>query len=140
MEIQDLGLVLSFALAVFGATIGCYISGTKAYRLYRKIKKEKEKLIIVSLLPSFNIVYGYMLMVLLNQNTLLEVTSIATAITIGLSAGLVFMFVGIFQGQACLRSIQAIEKHPELFGRSFIRIAIIETFSLIAFCIAVFFM
>jgi V/A-type H+-transporting ATPase subunit K len=139
LNFNEIGQVLSFALAIFGATIGCYITGTTAYKLWNKTGVDKMRLTFAAAQPLFVTVYGFTLMLLLNQSVLAGGVSAELAMTIGSTTGVVFMIVGILQGKVSEPALKAAVIGPSAFARAIIPIAFINMIPLFTFCGALLF-
>jgi hypothetical protein len=125
LNFNEIGQVLSFALAIFGATIGCYITGTTAYKLWNKKDVDRSRLIIAAMSPLSVIIYGFSLMCLLSFRVADGILSIESAVTIATTTGMVFLFMAIVISKACMPALQATVKGAEAFARAFIPVVLL---------------
>ena len=101
-----------------------------------RVEEGQGKMIGLSAVPASQLIYGFILMLLLRNKIQAGAVTQLTAIAIGAGSGLAIMIAAIYQGLCCATAIQAIAKQPSLFGKTFIIIGIVESFALFAFVFA----
>jgi V/A-type H+-transporting ATPase subunit K len=136
MDFGMIGPALALGLSAIGAAIGCGLAGIASHGVMSRIDEGHGKLVGLSAMPASQMIYGFVLMLLLSQSVKAGGVSALSAIGIGLSSGAAIMVAAIFQGMACVSAIQATAKKPALFGKTFVAIGIIESFALFAFVFA----
>ena len=94
------------------------------------------KFIGLSAAPSSQVIYGFILMLLMSQRINAGTLPPINAIAIGIFSGAAIMFSAIYQGKVCATGIQASLKSPGVFGKSFASVGIVESFALFAFVFA----
>jgi V/A-type H+/Na+-transporting ATPase subunit K len=133
MNWDMVGPALSLGLAAIGSSIGCGIAGMASHAVMSRTDEGHGKYIGMAAAPSSQIIYGFILMLLMSKAIQAGTLSAGSGIGIGLASGLAFMFSAIFQGKVCASGIQASVKQPSIFGKCFAAVGIIESFALFAF-------
>jgi V/A-type H+-transporting ATPase subunit K len=136
MNFDMIGPAISLGLACIGSSIGLYIGGAASHAAMARVEDGHGKFIGMSAAPSSQIIYGFLLMLLMSNAIKEGTLSPASAIGIGTFSGLAFFFSAIFQGMACATGIQASAKKPAVFGKCFAAIGLIESAALFAFVFA----
>lgn len=131
--LQQIGPILALGLSSIGSCIGCYIAGAASHAAMTKTDEGHGKFIGMAAAPSSQIIYGFILMLLMNQRILAGSVSPIAAIFVGLIAGTAIMMSSIFQGKVAATGIQASLKQPALYGKCFAAVGILESFSLFVF-------
>ena len=131
--LQQVGPILALALSTIGSCIGCYIAGAASHAAMTKTDEGHGKFIGMAAAPSSQTIYGFILMLLMNQRIMAGSVSPVAAIFVGLFAGLAIMASSIFQGKVAATGIQATLKQPALYGKCFAAGGILESFSLFVF-------
>jgi V/A-type H+-transporting ATPase subunit K len=136
MNFDMMGPALALGLSSIGSSIGCGIGGMASHAIMSRVEEGHGKYIAMSAMPSSQIIYGFILMLLM-KNAILEGTlSPLSGIAIGFSSGLAIMISAIFQGKAAATAIQATAKQPAIFGKCLAALGFIESFALFAFVFA----
>lgn len=130
MDFNMIGPVLALALSVIGAAIGCGLAGMVSHGVISRCEEGHGKLIGLSAVPASQLIYGFILMLLLKDSILNGTTSPISGIFIGLACGAGIMVAAIYQGSCCCTAIMAIVKQPNVFGKTLVAIAIVESFAL----------
>jgi V/A-type H+-transporting ATPase subunit K len=133
MTLDLFGPALALGLSAIGSAIGCGIAGMASHAVMSRVEEGHGKFIALSAAPSSQVIYGFVLMLLMSRAMEAGTLSATSAFGIGLSAGLAIMMSGIFQGRVCATGIQASAKQPAIFGKCFASVGIIESFALFAF-------
>jgi V/A-type H+-transporting ATPase subunit K len=131
--LQQIGPILSLGLSAIGSSVGCYIAGAASHAAMTKTEEGHGKFIGMAAAPSSQTIYGFILMLLMNQKILAGSISPVAAIFVGLFAGLAIMASAIFQGKVAATGIQASLKQPALYGKCFAAVGILESFALFVF-------
>ncbi|MBJ7449890.1 MAG: ATP synthase subunit C [Parachlamydiales bacterium] len=132
-DYRMVGPALALGLSCLGSSIGCGISGMASHAVMARIEEGHGKIIGMSAAPSSQSIYGFILMILMQQAVLAGTLTALAGVGIGLSSGIAMMFSSIFQGKVCASGIQASAKQPAVFGKCFAAVGIIESFSLFVF-------
>lgn len=136
MSLDMVGPALALGLSAIGSTVGCGIAGMASHAVMSRTEEGHGKYIGMAATPSSQVIYGFILMLLMRQAIVAGTLTPISAAGIGLSSGLAIMFSGIYQGKAAATGIQASAKQPALFGKCFAALGIIESFALFAFVFA----
>lgn len=130
------GPAMALGLACMGSCVGCCIGGMASHAAMARTEEGHGKYIGLSAAPSSQVIYGFLLMLLMSQNIHAGTLAPLSGIAIGLFSGMAFMFSAIFQGKVCASGIEASVKQPSVFGKCFAAVGIIESFALFAFVFA----
>ena len=136
MNFDMIGPALALAFSAIGASIGCSIAGMTSHGIMSRIEEGHGKLIGLSAVPASQIVYGFILMLLLRNSIEAGGVSALSAVFVGGGSGLAIMIAAIYQGLCCATAMQAIAKQPSVFGKTFVAIGIVESFALFSFVFA----
>lgn len=136
MDYSMVGSALSLAFSAIGAAIGCGLAGITSHGVMSRTDEGHGKLIGISAMPASQLIYGFVLMLLLRDSVNAGGVSPFSAIFIGGGSGLAIMVAAIAQGMCCCSAIQATAKQPNVFGKTFVAIGITESFALFAFVFA----
>lgn len=130
------GPALVLGLGCIGSAIGCGIAGMASHAVMSRVDENHGKFIGMSALPSSQSIYGFILMLLMKQAIVANELSAISGIGIGLFIGLAIMFSSIYQGKCAATGIQAAAKQPNIYGKCFAALGIVESFALFAFVFA----
>lgn len=136
MNFDVIGPVLVLGLACIGSSIGCGIAGMASHAVMARIDEGHGKIIGMSAMPSSQTIYGFILMLLMNNAIKEKTLSPLGGIGIGISVGFALLFSAVLQGKCCATGIQATAKQPGVYGKCFAAIGIVESFALFAFVFA----
>lgn len=136
MNFDMVGPALALGLSCTGSAIGLYIAGAASHAVISRTDEGHGKFIGMAAAPSSQIIYGFLLMLLMSNAIKEGTLSPMSAIGVGAASGLAIMFSAIFQGMACATGIQATAKQPSVFGKCFAAIGLIESAALFAFVFA----
>ncbi len=136
MAFNMIGPALALGLSAIGASIGCACAGVTSHGVMSRTEEGHGKLIGISAMPASQLIYGFVLMLLLKNNIEIGAVTPLSAAAIGASSGTAIMIAAIFQGLCCSSAIQATAKQPNVFGKTFVAIGIVESFALFAFVFA----
>lgn len=136
MDFNMVGPALALGLACIGSSIGCGVAGLASHAVMSRVEEGHGKFIGMAAAPSSQVIYGFILMLLMSQAIKAGTLSPLSGIGIGLSSGLGIMFSAIYQGRVAAAGIQASARQPSVFGKCFAAIGIIESFALFAFVFA----
>jgi V/A-type H+-transporting ATPase subunit K len=131
-----IGPALALGLSAIGSSVGCGIGGMASHAVMSRVEEGHGKFIAMSAMPSSQIFYGFILMLLMRNAIVAGTLSPLSGIGIGLGSGLAIMISAIFQGKAAASGIQASAKQPAIFGKCLAALGIIESFALFAFVFA----
>jgi V/A-type H+-transporting ATPase subunit K len=90
----------------------------------------------MSAMPSSQAIYGFILMLLMNNAIKAKTLSPLGGLGIGASVGAALLISSYMQGKVCATGIQASAKQPGIYGKTFAAVGIVESFSLFAFVFA----
>ncbi len=130
------GPAIALGLACMGSCVGCCTAGMASHAAMARTEEGHGKFIGISAAPSSQIIYGFILMLLMSKKILAGTLTPMNGIAIGLFSGMAIMFSAIFQGKVCATGIQASVKQPSVYGKCFAAVGIIESFALFAFVFA----
>lgn len=136
MNFDLIGPALALGLSAIGSSIGCGIGGMASHAVMSRVEEGHGKFIAMAAMPSSQIIYGFVLMLIMSQKIAAGSLSPLSAIGIGASSGAAIMISAIYQGMAAASGIQATAKQPGIFGKCFVTLGIIESFALFAFVFA----
>lgn len=136
MNFDMVGPALALAFSSIGASIGCSIAGMTSHGIMSRIEEGHGKFIGLSAVPASQIIYGFILMLLLKNSIQAGGVSALSGIFIGGGTGLAILFAATYQGLCCATAIQATAKQPSVFGKTFVAIGIVESFALFSFVFA----
>ncbi|MEL7431190.1 MAG: ATP synthase subunit C [Chlamydiota bacterium] len=133
MDYAMIGPAIVLGLGCLGSSIGCGIAGMASHGAMSKIDEGHGKFIGISAMPSSQSIYGFILMILM-KNAIQEGTvSALSGIGIGFFVGIAIMASSVYQGRCAASAIQACAKKPNVFGKTFAALGIVESFGLFAF-------
>lgn len=136
MDYSMVGPALALGLSAIGSSIGCGIGGMASHAVMSRVEEGHGKFIAMSAMPSSQIIYGFILMLLMRDAIRSEALSPMSGIGIGLASGTAIMISAVFQGRAAASGIQASAKQPAIFGKCLASLGIVESFALFAFVFA----
>ncbi len=131
------GPALALGLSAIGSAVGCGIAGMASHAVMSRVEEGHGKYIALSAMPSSQVIYGFVLMLLMRNAMDAGTLSQASALGIGIGSGTAILFSAIFQGKVCATGIQASAKQPAIYGKCIASIGIIESFALFAFVFAI---
>lgn len=132
-QFNMLGPAIALGLSAFGCCIGCGIAGAASHAVMSRVEEGHGKYIALSAAPSSQMIYGFLLMLLMSRAIHAGTLTPLNGVAIGTFAGLGFLGSAIFQGKVCATGIQASAKQPAIYGKCIASIGIIESFALFAF-------
>lgn len=135
-HLKQIGPIIALSFGCCGSAIGCYIAGMASSAAMARTEEGHGKFIGMASVPSSQSIYGFILMLLLNNAITAGKISPIAAIFVGIATGLAFMSSAVFMGKVCAASIQASLKQPSIYGKCFVAIGILESFALFAFVFA----
>lgn len=130
------GPALSLGLSAMGCCVGCCIAGMASHAAMSRTEEGHGKYIGIAAAPSSQIIYGFILMLLMSQKIHAGTLPPVSGIAIGALCGGAFFFSSVFQGKVCATGIEASLKQPSVYGKCFVAVGIIESFALFAFVFA----
>lgn len=133
MNIDVVGPAIALGLSCIGCCVGCWIAGAASHAAMSKTEEGHGKFIGMAAAPSSQVIYGFLLMLQMNNAIKAGTLSPVGAIVIGLFSGMAIAVSSIYQGKVCATGIQASLKQPSVYGKCFAAIGIIESFALFAF-------
>jgi V/A-type H+/Na+-transporting ATPase subunit K len=132
MNFDMVGPGIVLGLGCIGSSIGCGIAGMASHGVMSRVDEGHGKFIGISAFPSSQSIYGFVLMIVMNNSIKAGTLSAISGIGIGLFVGLAIMMSSIFQGKCAATAIQASAKQPAVYGKSLACLGIIESFALFA--------
>lgn len=133
MDINMIGSSLVLGFGCVGSAIGCAIAGMASHGVMSRVEEGHGKFIGMSAVPSSQMIYAFVLMLLMKNAVLAGTLSPYSSIAIGISSGSAILIAAIYQGMCAATGIQAVAKQPSLFGKCFAALGIVESFALFAF-------
>lgn len=130
------GPAIALGLACIGSSVGCCIAGMASHAAMARVEEGHGKFIGLAAAPSSQVIYGFILMLLMAKKILAGTLSPGTALSIGTFSGAAIMLSAVFQGMVAATGIQASVKQPAVYGKCFAAVGIIESFALFAFVFA----
>lgn len=127
------GPAVALGLSAIGSAAGCYIGGVASIAAMARTEEGHGKFIGLAAAPSSQIIYGFILMLLMSQKIIEGSLPPLSALAIGIASGTAIMLSALFQGRVCAAGIEATLKDPSVFGKCFASIGIIESFALFSF-------
>ncbi len=127
------GPAIVLGLSSAGSSIGCAIAGMASHAVMARVDEGHGKLIGMSAMPSSQMIYGFILMLLLHGAIKEGSVTAVGGIAIGTMMGLAFLMSSVMQGKCCATGIQASGKKPSIYGKCFAAVGIVESFALFAF-------
>ena len=124
------GCASALGLAALGSSIGCGIAGAASHGVMAKVDEGHGKFIGMSAAPSSQTIYGIVLMFVLIGK--IQASAGLALLGIGVFCGIAMMVSAIYQGKVAATGIQASSKKPEIFGKCFAAVGIVESFALFA--------
>ena len=124
------GCAACLGLAAVGSSIGCYVAGAASHGAMAKVDEGHGKFIGMSAAPSSQTIYGIVLMFVLIGKV--SAGAGLGLLAIGVFCGVAMMTSAILQGRVAGTGIQASTKKPEIFGKCFAAVGIVESFALFA--------
>ena len=137
MDFSMVGPALALGLSCLGSAIGCGVAGMASHGVMSQVDEGHGKFIGMSAAPSSQSIYGFILMLLMKGKIIEGSLSPMSAIAIGVASGLAIMMSAIFQGKCCASGIQASARKPDIYGKCFAAVGIVESFALFAFVFAI---
>lgn len=137
MDLNMVGPAMALGLSAIGSSIGCAIAGQASHAVMSRIEEGHGKFIGMSAAPSSQSIYGFILMLLIRNKMQEGTLSAQSAIGIGLFCGLAIMMSAVCQGMVAASGIQASARQPDIYGKCWAAIGIVESFALFAFVFAV---
>ncbi|WP_028320810.1 ATP synthase subunit C [Desulfatiglans anilini] len=124
------GCACAIGIPALGSSIGCGIAGAASHGVMAKVEEGHGKFIGMSAAPSSQTIYGVVLMfVLLGK---INAAAGLALLGIGLFCGIGICISAIYQGKVAATGILASSKKPEVFGKCFAAVGIVESFALFA--------
>ncbi|WP_213357572.1 ATP synthase subunit C [Chlamydiifrater phoenicopteri] len=134
--LEVVGPALLLGMAMIGSAIGCGIAGVASHAVMSRMDEGHGKIIGMSAMPASQSIYGFILMLLM-QNAIKDGKLGAIgAIAIGVSVGVALMASSVMQGKCCVSGIQAYSRSSSVYGKCLASIGIVESFALFAFVFA----
>lgn len=137
MDFGMVGPAFSLALSAIGAAIGCGLAGIASHAAMSRTDEGHAKYISISAVPASQMIYGFILMLMLKNAVDDASISALSAAFIGALSGFAILAAAIFQGMCCVSAIQASAKQPGVFAKTFVAIGIVESFALFAFVFSI---
>lgn len=136
MNFDMAGPAIVLGLGSLGSAIGCGIAGMASHGVMSRVEENHAKFIGMSALPSSQAIYAFVLMLFMADAIKSKTLAPLSGIAIGFFIGLAIMISSIYQGKCAATGIQASAKQPAIYGKCFVALGIVESFSLFAFVFA----
>ncbi len=131
-----IGPGIALGLGCLGSSIGCGIAGMASHGAMSRIEEGHGKLITMSAVPASQSIFGFLLMIFMSQSIKAGTLLPWDAVGIALFVGLAIMVSSIFQGKCAATAIQATAKNPALYGKCWVALGVVESFTIFAFVFA----
>lgn len=136
MNIEILGPVFVLGITGLGCCIGCGIAGMASHAVMARVDEGHGKLIGMSAMPASQMIYAFILTLMMHTAIKEGSISSVEGIGMGVSCGLAFLMSSVMQGKCCATGIQASGKQPAIYGKCFAAIGVVESFALFVFVFA----
>lgn len=136
MNFNMVGPALALGLSALGSAIGCGIAGMASHAVMARHEEGHGKFIAMAAMPSSQMIYGFILMLLLKGAIVEGTVSALSGVFIGLGSGAAIMIAAIYQGMCAATGIEASARQPSIYGKCFAALGIVESFALFAFVFA----
>lgn len=136
MDFNMVGPAIALGMGCVGSSIGCYIAGSAAHAVMSRTEEGHGKYIGMSAAPSSQVIYGFVLMLLMKQAIAAGTLSPISGIAIAIFSGSGIAASSIYQAKVCATGIYASSKQPSVYGKCWASIGLIESFALFAFVFA----
>lgn len=136
LSFEMAGPAIALGLSAIGSSIGCSIAGVASHAAMARTEDGHGKFIGMAAAPSSQVIYGFILMLLMSQSIHAGTLSPLSSIAIGIFCGGSIMLSAIYQGKVCAAGIEASLKQPAIFGKCFAAVGVIESFALFSFVFA----
>jgi len=136
LDLKMIGPAICLGLGCIGSAIGCGIAGMASHGVMSRVEEGHGKFIGISAVPSSQMIYSFVLMLLMKNAIVAGSLSEYSGIAMGIFSGGAIMVAAIYQGMCGATAIQATAKQPSLFGKCFAALGIVESFALFAFVFA----
>ena len=129
-----MGIFAPVALGAIGSTLGCAAAGRAAVGAMLEVESRYGLYIGTAALPSSQIIYGIVIMFVLNGKV--TDANAGGLFAIGLLSGLALIFSGWAQGLCCASAINVAKSKPEIYALTIAPAAIVEGFAVFVFVFA----
>ena len=129
-----IGIFAPVALGAIGSTLGCAAAGRAAVGAMLEVESRYGLYIGTSALPSSQIIYGIVIMFVLNGNV--TEANGGGLFALGVLSGLALTFSGWAQGLCCASAINVAKSKPEVYALTIAPAAIVEGFAVFVFVFA----
>jgi len=141
-SIAILGAALCMIFCGAGSCLGLFKAGAAAAGVIAENPKKFTKVFVLAVLPATQGIYGFVIAIIKNNSA--KVLAAGCAASLGwpifgacLALGITGFVSGIYQGKSSAASIYGIAKNDAMFGRLIIFPAMIETYAILSFVIAI---
>lgn len=132
LDYAMVGPAIVLGLGCIGSSIGCGIGSMASHAVMSRVEENHGKFIGMTAMCASQSIFGFILMLRMKDGIQTGSLSPLSAIGIGLSVGLAFLFSSVYQGKCVASGIQAAAKQPAIIGKCFAALGIIESFSIFA--------
>lgn len=133
MDSNMIGPALVLGLSAIGSCIGCGVASLTSHAVMSRVEEGHGKFIAMAAFPSSQLIYGFILMLMMARAIQAGTLTPITSLGIGVCSGLAIMFSAIYTGKVAAAGIQATAKKPAVYGLCFAALGIIDSFALFVF-------
>ena len=137
--IATIGLALCMILCGFGSAFGLYKTGTAASGVLAEDGKKFSKVLVLSVLPATQGIYGFVLAIMKSS----AIKDIATTVAgwkvfAGAAAlSVTGMVSALLQAKTAVAAIMAVSKNESISGKLILVPAMVETYAILALVISI---
>ncbi len=131
--LAQLGPMLVLTISIVGSAIGSCLAGAACHAAMTKTEEGHGKFIGMASAPASQCIYGFILMILLNNSIQSGRISEIAGVYIGILAGIGFFASSYLQSKIIITGLQASVQYPALYGKCFAAVGILESFALFVF-------
>lgn len=136
LSIAMTGPAIALGLSAVGSAVGCSVAGQTSHAVMSRVEEGHGRFIALSAAPSSQMIYGLVLMIMMQGKIQSGDLLPLDGVGIGLFCGLAIMASAIFQGRVAASGIEASARSPSVYGKAWVAVGIVEAFALFAFVFA----
>lgn len=137
--IATIGLALCMILCGFGSAFGLYKTGTAASGVLAEDGKKFSKVLVLSVLPATQGIYGFVLAIM-KSGTIATIATTAAGWQVFAGAAALSvtgMVSALFQAKTAVAAIMAVSKNESISGKLILFPAMVETYAILALVISI---
>ena len=137
--IATIGLALCMILCGFGSAFGLYKTGTAASGVLAEDGKKFSKVLVLSVLPATQGIYGFVLAIM-KSGTIATIATTAAGWQVFAGAAALSvtgMVSALCQAKTAVAAIMAVSKNESISGKLILFPAMVETYAILALVISI---